>query len=63
MASRIPGSCGQHGEQGTKQGFKFPVRTKPLDADGRGAQGKLLWHPRLVALVVLQERTFLTIML
>lgn len=60
VARRIAGSCGQHGEQGQDKGFSFPVTTKPLDADGRGAQEK---HPRLGALIVLQERTFLTIML
>lgn len=42
------------------RGFQFPVSTKPLDADGEAALGK---HPRLVALVVPQERAFLTIML
>lgn len=61
MASRIPGSCGQHGEQGPNQGVPIPSdHQSTLDADGRGAQGK---HPRLVALVVPQEMTSLTIIL
>lgn len=54
------GAVGSMESRAQTWGSQFPVITKPLDADGRGAQEK---HPRLVALVVPQERTFLTIML
>lgn len=54
------GAVGSMESRAQDKRFSFPVTTKPLDADGRGAQEK---HPRLGALIVLQERTFLTIML
>lgn len=54
------GAVGSMESMAQTRGSQFPVTTKPLDADGRGVQGK---HLRLVALVVSQERTFLTIML